>query len=91
MFIFSHKYSIEVVQDFSRLESDEGRGWILWSDRGFVARDDHSGLDLLDQADPLVRRSLRFREKFSVKAKLKFSKSIKKVSSLSDLLIFCIN
>ena len=77
----------DVLQDFSRLEPDEGRGWILWGDRGFVARDSHSGLDLLDQADQTVRASLRLREKFSLTARLKYHKSVKKVSSQSDILI----
>ena len=79
------------LQDFSRLEPDEGRAWILWGDRGFVAADSHSGPDLLDLADTAVRDSLRFREKFSQRAELKYHKSIKKVSSQSDTLIVFTN
>ena len=79
------------LQDFSRLEPDEGRAWILWGDRGFVAADSHSGPDLLDLADTAVRDSLRFREKFSQRAQLKYHKSIKKVSSQSDTLIVFTN
>ena len=76
------------MQDFSRLEKDEGRGWILWSERGFVARDNHSGLLLLDQAEAAVRASLQFRENFSLKAEQKYQKSVKKVSSESDIVLY---
>ena len=79
------------LQDFSGLERDEGRGWILWGLGGFVAGDTHTGLDLLNLADPPVRASLQFREKFSRRAKLKYSQSLKKVSCCSDILIFFIN
>ena len=75
------------MQDFSRLERDQGRGWILWSERGFVARENHSGLLLLDQAEAAVKASLQFRENFSLKAEQKYRKSVKKVSSESDILI----
>ena len=56
-----------------------------------MAADSHSGPDLLDLADTAVRDSLRFREKFSQRAQLKYHKSIKKVSSQSDTLIVFIN
>ena len=72
--------TVFIVQDFSRLDREDGRGWILWSDRGFVAGENHSGLDLLEQAEVAVRQSLRFREKFRLRAGQKYSSSIKKVS-----------
>ena len=73
---------IQTMQDLSKLSRGQGgRGWILWPERGFVGRDNHLGLELLDRADPAVKDSLRFKEKFRAAARERFSASIRKVNS----------
>ena len=51
-----------------------------------MARENDSGLLLLDQAEAAVLASLQFRENFSLKAEQKYQKSLKKVSCQSDIL-----
>lgn len=69
---------MDFVEDIDREELDNGEGWILWPNKGFLYNDFQSGLKLLEDMDNKIIESLIFKDYIRKKARQQVDKSLKR-------------